>query len=161
MLQYEEDQISFNLLALCRSPLCALSDELGRNIKMMRHLAQLARSDPRFKNAIPPEEEWLDEESLEAFRLSKSELDSLVIPEDFLERISKPSFGIVELVDLYQSLLTEQRRIKAEYRDEKLNMDDDERRVMSRKMDYSPAIHEWIKRLCEHGVLRQLVEETK
>lgn len=160
MLQYEEDQISFNLLALCRSPLCALSEELGANIQSMRILMDMAKSKPNFKDVVPPEDEWLDEGNLDAFHLSKYELSRFVVTDEFITRISKPAFEVPEALDLYQSLLNEQKRIKAQFRDEKSSMDDDERQVMGRQMDYTPAIHEWIKKLCEHGVLRDLVEEA-
>lgn len=37
----------------------------------------------------------------------------------------------------------------------------DTQRILGRMNDYTPAIHEWVQRLAEHGALMELHEEAQ
>jgi hypothetical protein len=59
-----------------------------------------------------------------------------------------------------EQLLASLVATRAEYAAELTAMEDEARRVAARKRDYSLAIHVWVKRLAERGVLMELHDET-
>ena len=163
MLQYESDNMSFNLLALCRTPLDTLRQELVTNIRKLLTLEKRILEIPEMSSIAASERTWLngdDETSLAEYGVSKEDLTTAAAPQSFKDKISKPSFETAEALDLQQSLEDEQKRIRSEYVAELAATDEDEARVLGRKKDYAPAIHEWVKKLAEHGVLQELINNV-
>ncbi|KAJ9134764.1 Ubiquitin carboxyl-terminal hydrolase [Pleurostoma richardsiae] len=171
MLQYEEDNLSFNLLALCRSPLEAVRQELARNIQRLRVLWDgfWARHREHATNVVlDPDDtlgkKWIhgdDEGELASLGIQKNDILKVQLEESFQTRIRAPDFDLTSALELQQNLEKEQERIVAECFDEIKTIEEDEARFRGRKKDYTPAIHEWIKTLAEHGILQDLVEEYR
>lgn len=165
MLQYESNQMSFNLVALCHSPLDALRKKLLTNIKSLSLLEGHWNQKPGWPATDNREDDTLD--GTDSEKLSKYDLTPADIAEnvpshtaEFLEKINKSSFELSEALDLRQKLVEEQAQIRSEYVAELSFMDDDAGKSVGRKKDYTPAIHEWMKKLAEHGVLQELKHET-
>lgn len=164
MLQYESDSFSFNLLGLCRTPLDALRQELVQNIHKLLTLKDHISNTPEMQTIAINERTWLDgedEATLTEYGLTKEEVAKAEAPQSFRDKITKASFETSEAMDLEQSLEDEQKRIRSEYAAELVAIEEDQARVLGRKRDYAPVIHEWVRKLAEHGVLQDLIDDIQ
>jgi ubiquitin carboxyl-terminal hydrolase L5 len=88
------------------------------------------------------------------------DIDQGVINADLRRKIDEPSIPLTELIELRQSLIVEQKATMGEYNAELVVMAEEEQRVQGRKKDYAPAIHAWVQKLAEHGVLEDLIKDS-
>jgi ubiquitin carboxyl-terminal hydrolase L5 len=164
MLQYESEQLSFNLLALCRSPLHQLREELVGSIAELAQIQHathkidpsLGRSFPEGTISSMPNVCFADfglPDRLPFDLDSKHPLETETLEPGGATLMQK-------LEARREELETEQARLKAEYRAEVAMADDDARRANGRKKDYTPFIHQWVQRLAEQGALQQIAEEV-
>ncbi|KAF4335002.1 ubiquitin carboxyl-terminal hydrolase isozyme L5 [Fusarium beomiforme] len=161
MLQYEESQLSFNLLALCQSPLTSYSQTIARAAASLRYLHTNTESLPTFKDLFSTEKAPLDiedESQLSDFNLTKSDIANIQVPEALQEKIKRPEFNMQSAYELHQELVAEVKAAMGEYRSELMAISDDEQRVKGRKKDYGPALHTWMKKLAEKGVLEDVIK---
>ncbi|OIW26380.1 cysteine proteinase [Coniochaeta ligniaria NRRL 30616] len=165
MLQYESEQLSFNLLALCRSPLHQLREELVASITELAQIDHATHKiDPSLGRSFPEGSISSRDDDLcfADFGLP----DTLPIDLDAkhtLETQPLEAGGATLMQKLEarrEELETEQARLKAEYRAEAAMVEDDARRANGRKKDYTPFIHRWVQRLAEQGALQQIAEEV-
>jgi len=164
MLQYQ-DMLNFSLLALCRSPFQSLRRELASNVQRVSVLGrqQAAKSSEWQKLTDAADNGLLDDSKLDAlaeYSLALEDLSKVEIPQSFIDEIEKPSFGTSDAIDLRQTLDDEQRRIKSEFMVELNAWNEDETRVEGRRNDYTPALHGWVRKLAEKGVLADLVGDV-
>lgn len=159
MLQYEDSQLSFNLLALCQSPLAVHSHRIAKNLASLRFLRESLQS----KFAFEPCSTWTDETKtlsfLSEFQLTDLDVENAAIPQDFQERVPKVDSN-EEAHELYNSIMTDTKATIGEYRAELVSMAEDEQRVKGRRKDYGPALHKWVTKLAEKGVLEDLIRCT-
>ncbi|KAJ0168026.1 Ubiquitin carboxyl-terminal hydrolase isozyme L5 [Colletotrichum tanaceti] len=153
MLQFEESALSFNLLALCKSPLTIVSESLARTILSFELLSNRTRNLDGWKSLVAGNEQPLkpgDTERLVGFGidLKRAEADPA-----FEKKVNNPSMEAMELFELYSDLVTQQKSLMGEYNAEIALMKEDEDRVQGRQKDHSPAINCWVQKLAEHGVL--------
>ncbi|KAG7417208.1 Ubiquitin carboxyl-terminal hydrolase ubh-4 [Fusarium oxysporum f. sp. rapae] len=163
MLQYEESQLSFNLLALCQSPLTAYSQSIAHAAASLRYLHENTESLPAFKDLISAEKAPLDieeESRLSDFNLTKADIINAQVPDALQEKLKRPSFDTQSAYELHQELVVDVKAAMGEYRSELMAISDDEQRVKGRKKDYGPALHKWMKRLAEKGVLEEVIKAT-
>ncbi|KAF9762510.1 hypothetical protein IL306_003392 [Fusarium sp. DS 682] len=163
MLQYEESQLSFNLLALCQSPLASYSQTIARAAASLRYLHTNTESLSAFKDLISAEKPPLDiedESQLSDFNLTKSDIAKAQVPEALQEKIKRPCFDTQSAYELHQELVVDVKAAMGEYRSELMAISDDEQRVKGRKKDYGPALHTWVKKLAERGVLEDVIKST-
>ena len=162
MLQYEESQLSFNLLALCESPLAHHSRTIASAVaSLMFVLEQTDSTD--FKELIAAEGKPLvieNERELTQFNLTKADIAEAPVPHSLVERISQSDFDTGKALALYQALVVDVKAAIGEYRAEMMAIADDEQRVKGRKKDYGPALHKWVKKLAEKGVLEDVLKNT-
>ncbi|KAM0551991.1 hypothetical protein ACHAPJ_008099 [Fusarium lateritium] len=161
MLQYEESQLSFNLLALCQSPLAAHSQAIARAAASLRYLHINTESLSTFKDLISGESAPLDienESQLSEFKLTKSDITNAHIPETLPDKLKRPSFDTQSAYELHQELIVDVKAAMGEYRAELMSISDDEQRVKGRKKNYGPALHKWMKKLAEKGVLEDVIK---
>ncbi|KAH6955057.1 hypothetical protein HG530_015823 [Fusarium avenaceum] len=161
MLQYEESQLSFNLLALCQSPLGAHSQTIARAIASLQYLHTSAGSLPTFKDLVSAERFPLDiesEQQLAEYSLTKSDVTSAQIPESLQKKIQRAGFDTQCAYELHQELVVDVKAAMGEYRAELMTISDDEQRVKGRKKDYGPALHKWMSKLAEKGVLEDVIK---
>ncbi|KAH7157186.1 hypothetical protein EDB81DRAFT_881461 [Dactylonectria macrodidyma] len=163
MLQYEESQLSFNLLALCQSPLAKHSQSISRAVASLRHLHARMEACSDFTELIAAEPKPLDiedESQLSEFNLSKQAIVDAEVLETIRAKCSQPDLGTREAYELHQELVIEVKATMGEYRAELVAIADDEQRVKGRKKDYGPALHKWVKMLAEKGVLEDAIKNA-
>ncbi|KAF5605163.1 ubiquitin carboxyl-terminal hydrolase isozyme L5 [Fusarium pseudocircinatum] len=163
MLQYEESQLSFNLLALCQSPLTAHSQTIAQAAASLRYLHENTESLPTFKDLISAEAAPLDIEDdsrLSDFNLAKADIMNAHVPNTLQEKLKRPSFDTQSAYELHQELVVDVKAAMGEYRSELMAISDNEQRVKGRKKDYGPALHKWIQKLAEKGVLEEVIKAT-
>lgn len=163
MLQYESEQLSFNLLALCRSPLQQVREELTNNITELAQIQHaIHKIDPNLGLSFPAGVVNPEQLCVGSFGLP----DTLTLDMDaehVLETHPLDTDGetlMEKLCRRREELETEQGRLKAEYRTEVAMAEDDARRAKGRKKDYTPFIHEWVQRLADTGALQHIAEEV-
>ncbi len=156
---------TFSLLALCHSPANALRRALASNI---RHLLTLDQNQvakvPEWKNLTGEERGWIDDSDvprLESYGLTTDDIYKVSVPQAFIDKVSRPRFGMSEAMDLLQRLQEEQTRICVEYTAERDVSAADDARAAGRQKDYTAAIHLWVKKLAERGFLKELEAETR
>ena len=170
MAEKSVNELSFNLLALCKARQGSVRSELASSIKALDKLTQI--DHPLFKNS--PEEDCRirpEPEALQCFELTPAAIDEVGIPTDVECKIKtftsiltshgdelglETTNSIREFKDALES---EHRRLKKEFFDEVANTQEDEIRVSGRKKDYGPAIHHWVKKLAEKGVLPEITND--
>ncbi|KAH8706793.1 hypothetical protein BGZ61DRAFT_350599 [Ilyonectria robusta] len=163
MLQYEESQLSFNLLALCQSPLAAHSQAIARAVASLRHLHAQLQACSAFTELVAAEPSPLDiddESRLSEFNLSKLAIIEAEVPEGIREKCARTDLETSDAYALHQELVIEVKAAMGEYRAELVAIADDEQRVKGRKKDYGPALHKWVKKLAEKGVLEDAIKSA-
>lgn len=186
MLQYESEQLSFNLLALCRSPLIHIREELVRNIGEYETLsrsewkivlkAEGGRSptEETLTASYPPEtgghsapEGFVtvasSAEHLAPFGLAKPLNYDMETHHPILTDAPDPDDreGIKQMLAMRrEELEMEQVRLRAEYEMECSMRRDDARMAGGRKKDYTPFIHRWVEKLADMEVLQEIAEDV-
>lgn len=159
VLQYEEDQLAFSLLALCQSPLVSHSSAIATATASLRHLHAEVPSQPAFLE--PPVLDFGNGPQLAEFQLKKSDIEDAEVPTSFKDKIADPSFGVDEARKEHEKLTRDLKVAMGEYRMEMMSIAGDELRVQGRKKDYAPALHKWVKTLAEKGVLENIIKDTR
>jgi ubiquitin carboxyl-terminal hydrolase L5 len=164
MEQFEGDQIRFNLLALCKSPLLTKPEELAVNARSLEALE--AHLD-----AIKPDWRVFENETPESanivrgpdpnFLLTPGLFESSAPPRSFIEKLSSLKKDTGGLMALRDDLVKTNGILKMEIVDEIRAVDQDKERAVSRRHDYTPAIHAWIRFLADGGALEELLGKAK
>ncbi|KAF5003395.1 hypothetical protein FDECE_10052 [Fusarium decemcellulare] len=163
MLQYEESQLSFNLLALCQSPLTAHSRAIARAAASLHYLHTRMQSCPTFTDLVCADKKPLDIEDtqhLSEYNLTPTDITNSSIPEAIREKINCSDIDTKSAYELHQELVIEVKAAMGEYRAELTSIADDEQRVKGRKKDYGPALHKWVKKLADKGVLEDAIKAS-
>lgn len=163
ILQYEETQLSFNLLALCQSPLVDYKKNIGRGIASLRALHRTMGEEAAFKERLTPEDRpaFLKEDTgLAEFHLSNADMENFEIPRSLRDTLSNPDLSVDDAYNLHQQLMVDTKAAMGEYRAELVAMADDDRRVQGRKRDFGPALHKWVTKLAEKGVLEDIINAS-
>lgn len=164
MLQYEESQLSFNLLALCQSPLAAHSRAIAQAAASLNHVDSQMKENPDFGSLVAAEPKALDMDDqvqLSEFDLKRADIEKAAVPPRILEKTSGSTLEANKAYELHQELAIEVKASMGEYRAEMMAIADDEQRVKGRRKDYGPALHKWVSKLAEKGVLEDLIKTAK
>lgn len=163
MYQYEESQLAFNLLALCQSPLANHSRKIAEGIASLRHLKLVADLEKGVGDDWQPADSILlssdTPEYLAEFKLTNEDVLKAEIPAWVRDQVSQVN-TTEKAVELHKDLETEAKATMGEYRAELTEMSRDEERVEGRRKDYGPALHKWVSKLAEKGVLEDLISST-
>lgn len=163
MLQFEENALSFNLLALCKSPLTNIAASLVRTIRSFEILEGRTKHLDGWDDLVAGNEQPLkrnEVERLASFGVKAVDIERAQTDSTFEEKVQNPSTEITELLELHNELVVEQKSLMGEYNTEIAFMKEDEDRVQGRKKDHTPAIHCWVQKLAEHGVLAEWAAST-
>ncbi|KXH50076.1 ubiquitin carboxyl-terminal hydrolase, family 1 [Colletotrichum simmondsii] len=156
MLQFEDTALTFNLLALCKSPLGILSGELASTLRSFELLKKRTNNLDGWQSLVAGNDQPLlstDIQRLAGFGISGLDIQQAHVDPAFERKVKKPSTDMGELFNLYDDLVTKQKSLIGEYNAEIGSVNDDDDRVQGRKKDHTPAIHSWVQKLAEHGVL--------
>jgi ubiquitin carboxyl-terminal hydrolase L5 len=163
MQQYEGNQIQFNLLALCRSPLISIPTELAVNVKTLsaveNHLSRLQSEWVQFIGEM--ESDNVIHGPNPIYRLTHELLDSAQLPEAIIDKLDNPTTTAENLFRVRQELIVAQSGLRAAMIDEESEIDQDNERALSRRNDYTPMIHSWLRFLASNRTLKGLAEAVE
>lgn len=97
---------------------------------------------------------------LSEFNLLPSDIENATFPNAIKAEISRVASNIDEAYDLYQRLVVDLKVAIGEHRAEIISLSVDEQRVKDRKKDFGQALHRWVQKLAEKGVLEELIENS-
>lgn len=97
---------------------------------------------------------------LSEFNLLPSDIENATLPKGIRSEISSAATNLDEAHDLYQRLVVDLKVAIGEHRAEMISLSVDEQRVKDRKKDYGQALHRWVQKLAEKGVLEEIIENS-
>jgi len=161
MQQYEDDQIRFSLISLCKSPLLSIPEELTVNIRTIQAV------EARLQSIKPDWKEFVEGESSDGllrgpddnFGVSVALLGSARdLPKPTLTKISNPGMSPESLFDMHMTLGAAQAKLRASFIEETVESERNNERASGRRHDLSPLIYKWVSLLAEKDALKNLVE---
>lgn len=138
MRRHDDGNRSFNLLAICQSPLLTLSQSLARSLATAK--------------ALGVSDVW---KSFPDERLARLNLNREQILAEFS---SSPPNNAQTLTG--EELHAKTEALEARYVEEVAAVHDAVEMNRARQRDYTPAVHQWVRVLAEKGVLRELIQEV-
>jgi ubiquitin carboxyl-terminal hydrolase L5 len=163
------EQLSFSLLALCGDDLSGLRRQLAANVRSLEELQAKLHKLP----SQPAADDTADmdiicssaDNDLSAYQIDAEDIQSLSDDggktSDTELSCSDPSDKTVEAWrEFRKRLVDEQKVIRSEYETRLKFSGQEPSKVLGRTKDHTAAIHEWVKKLADHGVLKELHEET-
>ncbi|KAL7951211.1 hypothetical protein V8C42DRAFT_303417 [Trichoderma barbatum] len=161
ILQYEESQISFNLLALCQRPAAVHSRSIAQAAASIRLLHEHVKHNSEFAGLNDGQLSVLENPTeLAEFNLRPSDIENTILPKAIQTKISDATTNVDEAYDLHQQLIVDLKVAIGEYRAEMISLVVDEQRVKDRKKDYGQALHRWVSKLAEKGILQDIIENS-
>jgi ubiquitin carboxyl-terminal hydrolase L5 len=163
MQQYEGNQIQFNLLALCKSPLLSIPTELAINVKTLSAVEnQLSHLQSEWQQFIgDSESDSVIHGPNVIYRVSQELLDSALLPKAIIDKLEDSAPTAENLFRMRQELIASQDALRAAMIDEESEIGRDNERALSRRNDYTPMIHTWLRFLASNGALRGLAEAAE
>lgn len=168
MMQYETEQLSFSLLAMCGNHLASIRRELAVNMASLDALDARWSGNPEWA-ASKLDGEVLrggsDPTKLGEYGLDAGDVEILVTGSAEVAEAKAVACGLeaemTSAVNLWRKLFDGQKRIRERYAIESRNSMHEVANVLGRTKDHTPAIHEWVRRLAEHNMLLPLHEEVE
>ena len=163
MAAYEEDQIEFSILGLVKDPLVDLTSHLARNVKYLsaidEQLSALGllvahRSAPRSNASAYDTTIYGPDLALD---LTQKQIDLVDIPEDIIAMCKDGTSD--ELRRYQQELIGKQQEIQESIKEEQQARRADEDHAASRRHDYGPAVHTWVRLLARKKMVEELLGE--
>ncbi|RYP92554.1 hypothetical protein DL770_001312 [Monosporascus sp. CRB-9-2] len=147
------EALSYNLLAVCQSPLTSISRSLAANLAGTLALHYAFREEPAWTYPDPLSN-FADDARLAQLGLTRAAVASTPVP---------PAVLAAKTVDAAKKLMcdlrNEREALETEHAAEMATVDEAVSMIRGRQRDYTPAIHEWLRVLAEKGVLRELIAE--
>jgi ubiquitin carboxyl-terminal hydrolase L5 len=116
-----------------------------------------------FANLIDGEKPVLDlkdQRQLSEFNLCHSDIENALLPGSTHIKISQAALNIDAAYDLHQQFVVDIKVAIGEFRAEMMALAEDEQRVKDRKKDYGQALHRWVQKLAEKGILQEAIENS-
>jgi ubiquitin carboxyl-terminal hydrolase L5 len=162
--QYEDCDIEYNLLSLCKSPLATLRVSLAENARsLLRVEKALASAVPGWKLFMQSQSElsMSMDELTGSFDISADQINNANPPESARERVEEATSDPEKLLLLYKDLVSEQKALRSEYAQELISIAQEDDLAATRKQDHAPVVYMTIKALAEAGVLRDIVLDLR
>lgn len=161
MQEYEGEQIQFNLLSLCRSPLLSYRRDLAANIHSLNTVES---------NLSPVQPDWqqfAEHQDVNTILrgpdtlcgVTKEMLDIVQSNQKYLKEPEELALTATTLIETRLQLMGVQGRMRKAILDEEAVIEEDNERARSRRHDYTPMISLWTRLLVKDGLLRQLFQE--
>ncbi len=167
MMRYETERLSFSLLALCGDTLAPIRQKLAVNIRALVDLDNPPNPTEE-SPAKPPKTtiHTLTDPRLATYQLDADDILAAPKPPSNHDHHQQQNPGAEphSPSPLWSTLASGQEHILAEYAaaEEEAKMGGQEpTAILGRTKDYTGAVHGWVQRLAEHGVLRRLHEEVR
>ncbi|TWU78125.1 hypothetical protein ED733_007341 [Metarhizium rileyi] len=161
MLQYEDSQLSFNLLAVCHDPLVQHSQVIASMLAALSYIRSQMKDCEAFNELVSGEEPVLDtnnQTQLAEFNLTYSDIENAEVPHRLRVAVSRSSLDVTNAYQFYQQFCKAARTAMGGFRAELIARVEDERRVEGRRRDYGSALHCWVQKLADKGVLEDIIK---
>ncbi len=162
--QYEDGDIEYNLLSLCKSPMRMVQGSLAENAHSILDVEKvLAALIPDWKLSVQSQSDLpISMEELKGFfNISTDQINNANAPESARHRIEGASSDPEKLLNLYKDLVLEQKALRSEYMQEVASIAREDELAATRKQDHTPVIYTAIKALAEAGVLKDIVMDLR
>ncbi|KAM0667873.1 hypothetical protein MY8738_007359 [Beauveria namnaoensis] len=163
MLQYEESQLSFNLLSLCQSPIRKYRKSVLSAVTAVHFLdtqMKIQHGDA-YTTLILNNGMQLDIHDttlLANYNIKPDDITGEPVPGLLASRVSEGNLSASDAASLRYELIIEARAAMGEYHGEASAAMEDEERVTARKKDYGSALHKWISKLAEKDILEDIIK---
>ena len=168
MTQYETEQLSFSLLAMCGNHLASIRKELAISMASLDALDARWGSSPEWAVSKPDGDVLLGSTNpakLREYGLGTGDVDILVAGSSNVAETKTVACGLeaemANAANLWRKLCDDQKKIRDRYATEHRNSMHEVVNVLGRTKDHTPVIHEWVRRLAEHNMLLPLHEEVE
>ncbi len=157
MMRYETERLSFSLLALCGDNLAQIRQKLAANIRSLADLYNAVNPSllpsPGAQPTTTGPIHTPTDPRLSAYKLDAEDIQTAA---HNLQQQEQPR--------QWDDLEAEQEHLLAEYAAAEAGTGggrEEQSTTLGRTRDYTGAVHEWVRRLTEHGVLKRLNDEVK
>jgi ubiquitin carboxyl-terminal hydrolase L5 len=160
--QYDDDGLQFNLLSLCKSPLCTIPEKLAQGMRSILAIEQnLTAILPNWKEFTEVDGSNLLGDTIDAFGLSKDLIDNAEFPESAKRRLVETGSDPSMLINLHRYWTREQAELRDSYVEEAALIGQENEQAARRKHDYTQMIYNSVKSLAEKELLREIVKEVR
>lgn len=158
VLQYQEGQIEFSLMAVIKDPIIEDQQRLAENIKTLKHIEmRLDKLSPDWENFGGETSPKLSIQHIcEKYHICDADIDAATISESVAVKLE--SSDAQALLRLRQEILSAQAGCLAAIRDDSQANEADSFAAMHRRFDYSPFVKGWLDALAEADSLVPLME---
>lgn len=95
------------------------------------------------------------------YKLTQELLDSVPLLIPIMDKLEESTNTIESLFQMRQELIAAQSTLRTAMIDEMTAIDQDNERALTRRHDYTPMIHKWLRFLAENGALKGLAETAE
>lgn len=161
MLQYQEGQIEFSLMAVIKDPVVEDRSRLADNIKSLLKVNQrLDETSPGWRSfeAVDSDDATIQGHSTD-YQICEYDINNAKIPQSMVEKMKTSDPQI--LMQIRQDIITGQAGCRAAMRDQIQSDKADAIEALHRRFDYSPFINGWLDALATEDALVPLLELSK
>ncbi|KAH8661355.1 hypothetical protein BGZ60DRAFT_530311 [Tricladium varicosporioides] len=167
ILQYEEDGVQFNLLALCQSPLCTIPSKIADNIKA------IASVEERLNTVLPDWNSFVGtdgseilaniEELCQSFGggISHAMCEGAICTQSSNNELQAAWLNPDLLFKYRQALIDDHKALRGSWMNEKVLIEQENNEAERRKQDHSPIVFQALKTMAEAGLLKEMVLDAK
>ena len=160
--QHADGDVNYNLLSLCRSPLCIIPEKLAENIKTVKAIEDiLSTQSPDWKLFLGADESMtLELEPSVNFGLTQDIIDKSSISEA-ARQLNLDCLSPSDLLAMRRKWIKDQTKHQVEFMEEAALIGQQDEQAERRKHDYTPVIYDSVKKLAEAGVLKDIIQEVR
>lgn len=162
--QYEDGDIEYNLLSLCKSPLKTFQGSLAGNAHLILDVEKmLAAVTPDWKLFMqsPSDLSMSMDELAGSFDISTDQIEKADPPVSARKKVEEATSNPEKLLSLYKDLVLEQKAVRSEYMQELTWITQEDELATTRKQDHTPVVYMAIKALANAGVLKDIVKDLR
>ena len=151
--QYQDGDIEYSLLSLCKSPLKTVLESVAENAHIILDVEKIL-------SAVIPD--WkLFTQSQSDQPISTDQIRRAQPPEPAKMKVEEAISNPGRLLELYKDLVLEQKALRSEYMQELASNVQEDQLAAARKEDHTPVVYMAIKALAEAGVLKDIVRDLR
>jgi ubiquitin carboxyl-terminal hydrolase L5 len=154
--QYQDGDIEYNLLSLCKSPLKTVQESVAENAHLILNVEKIlsdAIPDWKLFTQSQSDQPLSIDELMGFFDISIDQIQTTEPPKSARKKVEEATPNPEKLL--------EQKALRSEYAQEvTLNAQEDQQ-AAARKQDHTPVVYMAIKALAEAGVLKDIVKDLR
>jgi ubiquitin carboxyl-terminal hydrolase L5 len=163
MMQYAESQLTFNLLALCQTPLGSHRQQIADSLASLIQMRVRMGSNEDFKDLVSGEEQPLDVQNstqMAEYGLQPSDIGQDAISDESARKLSRPDLELGDTYDLYLSFIARTKQAMRAYQDELRKDSEAVQQKATQSAPWGPAIHKWVTALADKEELVGIIRHT-